>query len=472
MSSGFDQVVTPRLVLAGAGSTTGKTTLTAAVIAALRRRGTRVSPFKVGPDFVDAAYLAHVAGRACRNLDPWILGEDAILQSFAGGCIDTDIAIIEGIRGLFDSWGAGPEGSTAELSRLVDAPVVLAIDVSGMVQSAAAIALGFKTVDPRIRIAGVILNRVESDEHARWIEEAVWQLAKVPVLGWLPEIEELVIPEDERGLTPVAQNPGFDNRVGHLADAAERHLDIDLLLRVAANSKPLTRIPRVETPAVDRAVRLGVAYDEAFSLYYPENLEILAEAGAEIVPFSLLHDSHVPDVSGLYLAGASAGGFAPRLAENTRMLESVREAHLDGMPIYGECGGLMYMAEKFIGEDGSEYPMAGLLPITMSAHGQPRRMGYREVQVVGDNLLARAGERIRGHEMHWSRTTNGTGGTDRAYELFDASGVRLGHEGFARPALLASDIHLHFAHNRELAHRFLEHCLKPVAEPLPAEASG
>jgi cobyrinic acid a,c-diamide synthase len=468
VSTGFDEVSTPRLVLAGAGSTTGKTTLTAAILAALRRRGMRVRPFKVGPDFVDAAYLAHVAGSACRNLDPWILGQDALLQSFHAGCMEGDIALVEGMLGLYDSWGAGTEGSTAELSRLIDAPVILVLDVAGMVQTAAAIALGFKTVDPRIRITGVILNRVEDDAHAGWVEEAVWHQAKLPVLGWLPAMDALVIPERERGLTPMAQNPGFEGRVGQLADAAERHLDLDLLLRIAQKSKPLRQIPRVDPPRLeaDSPVRLGVAYDEAFNLYYPENLEILAQAGAEIVPFSLLDDSHVPDVAGLYLAGGSSGGFAPRLAENSRMLESVRAAHRDGMPIYGECGGLMYVAERFVDQDGDEYEMAGLLPISMSAHGHARQMGYRELRVLGDNLLAAQGQRIRGHEMHWSRTSNGTGGTERAFELSDPSGYRIGDEGYNRPGLLASNIHLHFGHNPQLAINLLRHCQRPVPEAL------
>jgi cobyrinic acid a,c-diamide synthase len=461
LTSGYDEVHVPRLVLAGAGSSTGKTTVTAGLIAAYRRRGLRVKPFKVGPDHVDAAYLAHIAGNPCRNLDPWILRRDAILRSFHRGCADADIAVVEGMLGLFDSWGAGPEGSTAELSKLIEAPVVLVLDVASTVQTAAALALGFKAMDPRVGIAGVILNRVADDAHARWVEEAVWKEAKVPVLGWLPMLPELATAADDIGRAPVGESPEFDAAIEALAAAVERHLDVDLMIRIAEKSRPVRLIPRVPTPILDDAdtgVRIGVAYDEAFNLYYPENLEILNEAGAEIVTFSPLHDRHLPSVHGVYMAGASSDRYAVDLSRNSSMRESLRQAHGDGMPIYAECGGLMYLARAVVGPDGEDLEMAGLLPLRVRPETGIRHMGYREMRTLEDCVLAPRGRSLRGHELHWSNVTNGTGKVTYAYELFDPSGYRAGHEGYTKPGVLASNIHLHFGQDPELALNFLRPC--------------
>ncbi len=468
MTSGHDEVHTPRLVLAGAGSSTGKTTLTAGLLAAYRRRGVRVKPFKVGPDHEDSAMLAKAAGSPCRNLDPWILGRDAILRSFHRGCVDADLAVVEGMLGLYDSWGAGTEGSTGELSKLIEAPVVLVLDVASTVQSAAALALGFKSMDPRVGIAGVILNRVADDNHARWVEEAVWRQAKIPVLGAIPALGELSLAEDQPGTGPSGVDGGGMDR---LVAAIERNLDLDLLQRIAEKARPVRMIPRASTPALsdaDSGVRLGVAYDEAFNLYYPENLEILSEAGAEIVPFSLLHDSHLPNVDGVYLAGASSDRYAQELSRNAGMRESVRQARDDGMSFYAECGGLMYLARAVVGADGEELEMAGLLPLRVRPETGVRQMGYREMRTLDDCILAPRGHSLRGHELHWSKVTNGNGGVAYAYELFDPSGYRVGHEGYTAPGVLATNIHLHFGQDPQLALNLLRpsvlrHRLEPVA---------
>jgi cobyrinic acid a,c-diamide synthase len=445
-------------VLAGAGSNTGKTTLTAGIIAAFRRRGLNVRPFKVGPDFTDAAYLAHVAGQPCRNLDPWLLGSEVIMQSFHRGCAEGDLAVVEGMLGLFDSWGAGTAGSTAQLSKLINSPVILVLDVAETVQNAAAVALGMRSVDPDVRIAGVILNRIHDAEHARWVEEAVWELSKLPVLGSVPLLGELDIPEARGMLTPVEQNPAFEEGIDALVAAVERHVNLDVLLRIAERAQPLRDIPRAAPIPASESVRLGVGYDDAFSLYYPENLEILAEAGAEIIPFSPLADHNIPRVDGVYLAGAASERFAAQLSGNTRMLESLREASLDGVPVYAECGGLMYLAES-VSFDGDAYPMAGLLPISIEADAGARRMGYRQLRAIDDCMVAAKGQGLRGHEYHWSRITNGKhNGLRAAYELSDPSGYLSGHEGYARPGLLASNIHLHFAQNPELALNLLRAC--------------
>jgi cobyrinic acid a,c-diamide synthase len=507
----FDEVSLPRLVLAGSGSGTGKTTVVAGILAALRARGQRAVPFKVGPDFADSTMLAHVAGAACRALDPWILGRDALLQSLHRGCQEADIAIVEGMLGLFDSWGAGIDASTAELSKLIQAPVVLVLDVAGTAQSAAAVALGFKSVDPGVRIAGVILNRVQSNEQGRWIEEAVWRLASVPVLGMLPELPELS-PRDTAlagGSTSLADSAGlraggvflsvedaplgepgapaslaaeaaipvggsdvarglppteaFARRVDAIRHAVERHVDVDVLLRIAARAQPLRLIPRPEPlPRLSAPVRLGVAYDEAFNLYYPENLELLTEAGAEIVVFSPLEDHALPRVDALYIAGAPSDGHAWALSENARMRESLREAALDGLPVHAECGGLAYLGERLrppARDPGAApeepLPMVGLIPIDVEVNTRTLTMGYRRLRTLPDTLVAPAGTILRGHEFHWTEISR-SGATSPAFELADPDGYRSGHEGFARPGLLASNIHLHFGQRPAMALRLLE----------------
>jgi len=469
VSHAFDEVSIPRIVLAGAGRGSGKTTLTAGIIAAYRRRGLRVKPFKVGPDFVDAAYLAHVAGAPCRNLDPWILGSERILQGFHRGSIDGDLAVVEGMQGLYDAGGTGGAASTAELSKLIQAPVVLVLDVGETIQSAAAMALGFRVVDPGVQIAGVILNRVRDEQHAEWVEEAVWRLAKVPVLGWLPMIEEITIPLVAGALTPVTLYPDFAGRVQALADAVERRIDLDVLRRIAERSHPLPSIPRREpihmVEIQDSPLRLGVAYDDAFDLYYPENLELLSEAGAEIVAFSPLDDSSVPDVEGLYLAGAWSEPLARRLATNWRMLESIRAAHDDGMPIYAECGGLAYLSRVMLASDGDEYPMAGILPIDVRVDGRGRAMGYREMRPVRDCMVAPAGMALRGHELSTGVISAAPVSLQPAYELFDPTGFGIGLEGFVRPGLMATNIHLHFGQEPALARNLLRACAVRRSHP-------
>ena len=438
MRTGIGEIGIPRLVLAGAGSATGKTTITTGVIAALRRRGLRVKPFKVGPDFQDSRLISQVAGGPCRTLDSWLLGADATLRSFQTGCVDGDVAVIEGMMGLLDSWG-GAADSTSGVSKLVGAPVVLILDVAYTLQSAAAIALGFKTVDPDVRVAGVLLNRVHDEEHARAVEEAVWKQARIPVLGALPVLDE--------GSDPA-----------RLADAIERHIDLDVLLQVAARRGSMPRPPEVRIPSGGHAVRLAVAYDEAFDMYYPENLELLAEGGAEIIPFSPLVDHGLPDVDGVYLAGAASERHAVQLAANPRMRESIRTAHLDGLPIYAECGGLSYLSQRLLEGSGAEHEMVGLLPLTTEPEAGERRLGYRRLRPLQDCLIAQRGQELRGYEFHWSRLSAASARVHPAYELSDLNGYVTGHEGYAAGRLLASNIHLHFGQDPGLAVNLLNAC--------------
>jgi len=457
----LDEVRTPRLVVAGTASNVGKTILTAGLIAAYKGRGMTVQSFKVGPDYIDPAYLAHVSGRPCRNLDSWMLGEGALRQVLAQGALGADLALIEGMLGLFDGRGGSPDGSTADVARIVKAPVVLVVDVADMAQSAAAVALGFKSYGEPPKIAGVLLNNVRSDAHRRSVEDAIWDIAKLPVLGALPKMAQLDIPQRQRGLLPVTENKEWDRMLGLLSETINRDVDLDLLLRIANKAELVPLVPKKifqGKPAGGPTVRLAVAYDDAFNFYYPENLELLEERGAQVVPFSPLEDAHLPpDAAGIYLGGGFPESFVAPLARNRAMAESIQRAYRGGVPIYAECGGLMYLGRS-LRTSGATYEMADVIPVDVEMDGEIHRFGYRQILTLEDSILSSRGQFYRGHEFHWSRITGHDSGLKSAYQMLSAEGDVIGYEGFVGPNLLASYIHLHFGQNPVLVDKFVQHC--------------
>jgi cobyrinic acid a,c-diamide synthase len=458
----LDEVRTPRVVIAGTSSSVGKTTLTAGLISALKATGLTVQAFKVGPDYIDPAYLAHVSGRPCRNLDSWMLGEGALRQVLAQGSLGADLALIEGVMGLFDGRGDASEGSTAEVARVIKAPVILVIDVGRMGESAAAMALGFKTYMPSLKLAGVLLNNVASEGHRRSVEDAIWNGAKLPVLGALPQMTELGIPERQLGLLPVAENPEWDRILAQLGQAVAKNVDLDVIIRIANHAELLPLVPNKVFSGKrlngDR-VKIGVAYDEAFNFYYPENFELLEEHGAEIVPFSPLEDAHLPaGIAGLYLGGGFPESFVEPLARNRSMADSVQRAHRAGMPIYAECGGLMYLGRTLGTADGVSHRMAEVIPVDVVMEQQLQRFGYRQVLTLEDSVLSPKGQFYRGHEFHWSRVTGHGNGLRPAYQMQNAEGDSIGYEGFVGPNLLASYVHLHFGQNPLLVEKLVAHC--------------
>ena len=463
----LDEVRTPRLVVAGTASNTGKTILTAGLIAAFKSRGLTVQSFKVGPDYIDAAYLAHVSGRPCRNLDSWMLGEGALRQVLAQGALGADLALVEGMLGLFDGRGGSTDGSTADVARIIKAPVLLVIDVGEMAESAAALALGFKSYGESPKIAGVLLNNVRSDAHRRIVEDAIWDHAKLPVLGALRAMPQLDIPQRARGLLPVTENREWDRMIGVLAETIDRDVDLDLLLRIANKAELVPLVPKKVfqgKPDGGRTVRLAVAYDDAFNFYYPENLELLEEHGAEIVPFSPLEDEQLPqDVAGVYLGGGFPETFVEPLAKNHALAESIQRAYRSGIPIYAECGGLMYLARSLRTASGKTHDMAGVIPVDVEMDGEIRRFGYRQLLTLEDNILSPVGQFYRGHEFHWSRIIAHNGGLKPAYQMQNAEGDVIGYEGFVAPNLLASYVHLHFGQNPLLVDKFVQHCREYAA---------
>ncbi|MFB5192975.1 cobyrinate a,c-diamide synthase [Alicyclobacillus fastidiosus] len=449
----------PRMVIAGTHSGAGKTTVTLALMAALTRRGMKVQGFKVGPDYIDPSYHSAVTKVPSRNLDTWLMKGEIVREVFDRGSERADISIIEGVMGLYD--GKDPlsnAGSTAHVSLLLEAPVVLVVDVASMARSAAAMVLGFQQMEPRLRLAGVIVNQVGSKGHYELVKAAIEQVCKVPVVGYFTRREAMQIPERHLGLIPALERQEMAPLIESLADAADESIDVDAIIGLAnlhaAWEAPTPSLfvgePRAKT------VTLAVARDSAFNFYYPENLELLEWYGAKLVYFRPLEGEVVPaDADGVYIGGGFPEEFAKRLAGQRHVLESVRCAAHQGMPIYAECGGFMFLTKTLTDAHGSLHEMAGIVPAAVCMQSELAAIGYREVTARTDNLLLLRGEAARGHEFHYSTAVFDGVGWPYAY---DTKGWSVTLEGYAQGNVLAGYTHLHFASNPAMVERFIQAC--------------
>jgi len=441
----------PALILAGTHSSAGKTTITLAILAALVRRGLKVQAFKVGPDFIDPGHHTALTGRPSRNLDTWLLDPQALADSFRRGAQGAEVAVVEGVMGLFDGRGACDEaGSTADLARAWKLPVVLVVDASGLARSIAPLLRGFADFDRQVRVVGVIANRVGSKRHyAEYLAPAVRSASGVEPLGYLERDDHWKIPSRHLGLWTAAEfRPGsaFWTR---LADAAEATLDLDRLLGIAQ----VPELPPHATqpaPPADRPVKVAVARDAAFCFYYEDNLDQLREAGAQLVPFSPLDDSELPaGAEVVYLGGGYPESHAARLAANAPMRTSVRRFHAQGGSIYAECGGLMACCEELRDISGVTHPMWGLIPARVSMQPKFAALGYVTLQTDQETKLGPAGTQVRGHEFHYS-TLEPRASLPYVTHLLrpDREAKR---DGILIGGLLAGYAHLHFGSNREVA---------------------
>lgn len=442
------------VVIAGTASGVGKTTVATGVIAALSRRGMIVAPFKVGPDYIDPGYHQAAAGRACRNLDTWLGSPETVRANYARGATGADISIVEGVMGLFDGRaGGGAEGSTAETARLLEGAVVLVVDCARMSRSLAALLLGFKSFDPELDIAGVILNNVGSDRHHLMLADAAAE-AGVPVLGALKRQPGLALEERHLGLVP-AQEGDREAVLEALAAAVEAGVDLDSLVALAA-PMPDGWDGAVDEPrAAGAPVKLAVARDEAFSFYYADGLEALEAAGAVIEYFSPLGDTGLPDCDGVYIGGGFPEMFAARLEANEAMRRSLATAAADGLPIYAECGGLVYLCEA-VEVAGEERRMAAVLPLAARMTGRRQALGYVGATARKDSILFRAGDKVRGHEFHWS--TVDWREAELAYDCVSSRQDGVRPDGYCSGNILASYVHINFAGNPAAALRFTDAC--------------
>jgi cobyrinic acid a,c-diamide synthase len=437
----------------------GKTTLTLGLIAALRRRGRVVQPFKVGPDFIDPGHHAQAAGRPSATLDGWMLPREENLAVFARWAAGAQLAVVEGVMGLFDGLdGQSEAGSTAQMAKWLRLPVLLVVDARSLARSAAALVLGFASFDPELRFAGVVFNRVGSPAHLQYLREAMAQVPQVPCLGGLPREEGLRIPERHLGLTTAEDHPLAPEYLERLADLVEAHLDLEGLW-AALPEVPLPPQPPQVAPPPE--VRLGVARDRAFCFYYPDNLEWLRQSGAELVAFSPLQDRALPpEVHGLYFGGGYPELAAAELAANTAFLGDLRAKAAAGLPIYAECGGLMYLGEEIRDLQGTAHAMAGILPLRFRLRPRLAALGYREVTLAADTLLGAAGTVLRGHEFHYSDIVAADAALERVYCITPRRGGAGSLEGYTRGNILASYIHLHFGSQPAAAAALVAACKK------------
>ena len=524
----------PRLVIAGTQSHVGKTSLTLGLVTLLRRRGLRVQTFKVGPDYLDPTYLARASGQPCYNLDGWMMGRAHVETLFRRASATADIAVIEGVMGLFD--GADPataEGSTAEIARWLDAPVLLVVNAHGMARSLAAVVHGCVTFDPLLRVAGVIANRCGSERHARWLCESLKAAVLPPLLGHVERESLPELPSRHLGLVtadPANLPPAL---LDQLADSLQSGLSLDTILQAARQAPqlpdlaataqlnpPLTpalspsggerevphsppgssrhsaasitekhdslspsdgerarvRGPRGQrecgfdtpsAPAAQTSCRLGIARDEAFHFYYPDNIEALEQAGCECVPFSPIKDSALPpNLNGLYFGGGYPEEHAAALAANQGLLQNIRRFAAAGGWIYAECGGLMYLAEGIETGDGARHAMLGLLPAWTRMCQRRQSLGYVEVTLNLDSLWGRRGDCLRGHEFHYSELAGNPAADSQwqtAYSVKRRQSDAVAAEGFQRGRVLASYAHVHLASRPEA----VRHVVAQLTETQP-----
>jgi cobyrinic acid a,c-diamide synthase len=449
----------PRIVVAATASGAGKTTVTVGLIAALRARGLNVAAFKCGPDYLDPTYHQRALGRPSHNLDGWMMGRRAVLATFARASAAADVAVIEGMMGLFDgATPTGDQGSTAEIAKWLKAPVLLVADASGIARTIGAVAAGFSRFDRRVNVAGLICNRVGGRGHLDLLRDA---RPAVPIVGGLPANEDLRFPERHLGLLAADQTTVPQRLIDSWSRAAGEWLDLDAIIAIARAAPPL-KAPAAIDRSAHRArprCRIGVAFDAAFHFYYEDNLSRLESLGAELVRFAPTSDRGLPDVEGLYFGGGYPEAVARELSSNRAMLDAIRAFARRGGPIYAECGGLMYLSEGIRTLDGVMWPMAALIPGAAVMALQLQALGYVEVATTADTILGPAGLKFRGHQFRYSTLEpSDVGAAERAYTVTPRWGGAPFAEGYRNANVLASYVHAHWASNPKAAEGFVRSC--------------
>ena len=440
---GGDNDAFSAVCVAAGGSGAGKTTVVLALLAALKRRGMRVTPFKCGPDYIDPSHHKAICGTPSRNLDTWMMGGEGARRTFANAAAKSDVAVVEGVMGLFDASSPTTlSGSTADVAATLGVPVLLVLDAKGMAGTIAPIAKGLAEFDPRVEVVGVVANNVGSSRHADILRVALDANGAPPLLGYLTRDEELSIPERHLGLTPASEHAIDSALEERLADAAERCFDIDGIL--AASRQPVP-IPLSFRMPDKRRGRVALALDEAFHFYYDDNLDILRHLGYEIVHFSPIADESLPsDIDWVFIGGGFPECFADRLRDNSSMRRAIAEFAAGGGMIYAECGGLMYLSNSLTDTTGRCFEMCGVIPVDTTMESRLRSLGYREARVLDGLPFADAGAVLRGHEFHWSSARPTKASDVQPFlEVRGASGGEWTPAGFRKGNVFASYVHLY-----------------------------
>ena len=451
----------PRVVFSALRGNSGKTFLTVGVGACLTQRGKAVSPFKKGPDYIDAAWLEMATGRPCYNLDLFLMGRKGILSSFSTRVQHTDGALVEGNRGLYDGMDHEGSYSTAELAKLLQAPVIMVADCSMATRTVAATILGCQHFDPKVAIRGVILNRIGGSRHEAVVRSAIEDRCGVPVLGALPRIQERIFPERHMGLVPPREHPEVRQAVDEAARIVDEHVDVDSVWEIARSA------PAVDFDVRDwqqeerhlclsRQPKIGFIRDSAFWFYYPDNLEALEKSGASLIECSALKDRKLPLVDGLYIGGGFPESHAASLAANADFRQSLREAVEAGLPVYAECGGLMYLGKELLVEE-KVFPMTGVFPFRFVLGKRPHGHGYTILDVDAPNPYFPIWETLHGHEFHYSHIPEWKEGPfTLVFKVKRGQGIHGGRDGLLYKNVLATYSHVHASGTKGWAKTLLE----------------
>ena len=443
----------PRIVIAATHSGAGKTTITCGIISALRKRGLKVQSYKVGPDYIDTGFHEIAAGRPAKNLDSWLVGKDKLEEIFYNSIGDADIAIIEGVMGLYDG-GRGGISSTAEIAKILNAPVILVIDAKSAGISVAATALGFREFDKNLNVAGVILNRIGSDSHEKMIVDALNKI-NIKSFGAIRRNEEIILPSRHLGLIQATEN-NFADVLDKISEKISAQIYLDEILNLAEkfseSKKIYSLIPN------NYSLKIGVAKDEAFSFYYDQSLRELEKLGAEIIFFSPLHDENLPKVDGIIFGGGYPELFAAQLEGNKKIRSEIKRAAENNLPIYAECGGYMYLMNFLTDFEGKIFEMCGIIPTQAIMTEKLQMVGYVDATIKKDCILGKVGEKIHAHEFHFSKEVG-----NLTENIFSCEKLRTGEKyfaGYADKNIVASYLHIHFAGCPSSAENFIKSCRK------------
>ncbi|MGB9499712.1 MAG: cobyrinate a,c-diamide synthase [Dissulfuribacterales bacterium] len=450
------------IIIAGTMSGCGKTTVTLGFMASLAKRGLNVAPFKVGPDFIDPGHHTRITGVASRNLDGWMLSKSYNVNNFFKHTQSADIAIVEGVMGLFDGYDGKTEaGSTAQLAKWIGLPVILVVDARSMARSAAALVQGFERFDPDLTYAGVLFNNIGSSRHLEYLKEALKDNVTMPCLGGILHNKEILIPERHLGLVTREDHPFGGEKIDLFANIIEDSLDVDAFLNLLPELETPEEKPESQKYPKSLKVKIGLPLDNAFCFYYADNLDILKEQGAKLVCFSPINDAYLPDdLDGLYLGGGYPELFAKQLFKNSGLRKQIKEKSVQGMPIYGECGGFMYLCREIRDTKGKVFPMAGCFPFVTSMFTRLKSLGYREITFTKDTVIGKRGQTVRGHEFHYSELTEYPGNVETVYQVSPRKGIKITKEGYMVNHTLGSYNHLHFGSCPEVGKQFVESCLQ------------
>jgi cobyrinic acid a,c-diamide synthase len=437
----------PRIVIGGLSGDSGKTVLSCGIIACLREKGMNVSAFKKGPDYIDAAWLSLFSDKPARNLDTYLMGFPKVKNSFLKNAAKCDISLVEGNRGLFDGVDSLGTHSTAELAKLLKAPVIIIQNLTKVTRTAAAVILGCKKLDPDLNIAGVILNQVAGERHLKVAKDAIEGTTGIPVLGSIPKLKnDYVLPSRHLGLITPDEYDGKSDIISDLRKIVNDHVDIPDVINIA-NDLPLleyenNNIRNHEFASAEEKVRIGYFKDQSFTFYYPENLELLREAGAELVAISAFRDSDLDDLDSVYIGGGFPETSLARLELNKGMMNSLKELAEEGLPIYAECGGLMYLAKE-VEWKNQKHMLAGILPISIKMHDKPQGHGYYRAIVDGENPYFEAGTQLNGHEFHYSSIHEYDENIKSVLSVIRGNGCFNKRDGLIYKNVFASYLHLH-----------------------------